>query len=370
MKIRIIEYLHTESFGHQRYVVALAESLRKYADVSIVCSDRGLAIDTHVKTIPVMRAIDLERVGPIRILDRLWAYRSYPRTLKAAVKSELNSSAGFVHFQELPPLAGRQMIAAVHSAGLLSAVTVHNVFPHDASAFSRAADLMRVRAWSAADILLVHSPTLRELLITRGLRADRIAVVPHPVWPVVRTPPQGAPSRDFLFFGQLRSNKGVHLFIDALASLGDPAATIAGQGSEIVVSGIRAHIAQAKLKNCQFIPGFVAESDVARLFAGHAALVAPYTDFAAQSGVTHLALAHGIPIVVTDVGGLGDVVREYGVGRVAKVDVSSLATAMSEVLDRRSFYQDSVNRAVQLLAQDKVAESLVEHLCRCVQRGA
>jgi glycosyltransferase involved in cell wall biosynthesis len=54
---------------------------------------------------------------------------------------------------------------------------------------------------------------------------------------------------------------------------------------------------------------------VGALFARHSAIVLPYTSaFVAQSGVVFLALAHELPVVASDAGGLTELMQEFEIG--------------------------------------------------------
>ena len=54
--------------------------------------------------------------------------------------------------------------------------------------------------------------------------------------------------------------------------------------------------------------GFVPTEAVADVFASADIAVYPYTHFDGQSGAATLALSAGVPVIVTDVGGLPDLV--------------------------------------------------------------
>jgi glycosyltransferase involved in cell wall biosynthesis len=82
--------------------------------------------------------------------------------------------------------------------------------------------------------------------------------------------------------------------------------------------------------------GFVPEPEVARILASAAVVVLPYREIE-SSGVLALALGHGRPAIVTDVGGIGDAVREFGAGRVVPAgDVAALAGSCAELLTNRA----------------------------------
>ena len=78
--------------------------------------------------------------------------------------------------------------------------------------------------------------------------------------------------------------------------------------------------------------GFAPEPEVAPILASAAVVVLPYREIE-SSGVLALAFGHGRPAIVTDIGGVGDEVREFGAGRVVPPeDPAALAEACVELL--------------------------------------
>jgi glycosyltransferase involved in cell wall biosynthesis len=87
----------------------------------------------------------------------------------------------------------------------------------------------------------------------------------------------------------------------------------------------------------------VPDGEVEQLFASAAVVVLPYREVE-SSGVLALALGHGRPAIVTDVGGIGDAIREFGAGRVVPPeDPSALADACVDLLTDR----DALRRAYE-----------------------
>jgi glycosyltransferase involved in cell wall biosynthesis len=72
---------------------------------------------------------------------------------------------------------------------------------------------------------------------------------------------------------------------------------------------------------------FLGEDEIADVMEEAAVVVLPYRQIE-SSGVLATALGHGRPVVVTDVGSLGDTVRELGAGAVVPPeDPGALAEA-------------------------------------------
>src|SRR5207237_375660 len=122
-----------------------------------------------------------------------------------------------------------------------------------------------------------------------------------------------------LFFGTIRRNKGLDLLLRAAEQLPGYSITIAGEPTEAayyndeilpLIRRLQAAGVKIDLRN-----GFTPEAEVGPLFASHSAIVLPYTaNFMAQSGVVYLALAHELPVVASEAGGLRDLFREFKIG--------------------------------------------------------
>jgi len=83
---------------------------------------------------------------------------------------------------------------------------------------------------------------------------------------------------------------------------------------------------------------FLPEEALGALFAEHSAIVLPYTrQFAAQSGVAFMALAHETPIIASEVGGLRDLFDEFKIGATfADSSARALSSTIKEFFERKS----------------------------------
>ena len=114
-----------------------------------------------------------------------------------------------------------------------------------------------------------------------------------------------------LFFGTIRPYKGLEDLIAAFADLGPQYhLTVVGEtwegwtlpGEMIADSPVRDRI--------EFVNRYVADAEVNELFARADVVVLPYRRSSA-SGPLHIAMSHGLPVVVTAVGGLVEAAEEY-----------------------------------------------------------
>jgi glycosyltransferase involved in cell wall biosynthesis len=140
-----------------------------------------------------------------------------------------------------------------------------------------------------------------------------------------------------LCFGTLRRSKGIPVLLDAIAKLqpdarpllvvaGHPTRSVDPQALERQVDllGIRSSV----VFDFRYIP----DVELAALLEVSALVVLPYLS-ATQSGAMHLAIAHGTPVLATNVGGLAEGIRDRVDGRlVPPQDPQALATAIGELI--------------------------------------
>lgn len=278
-----------------------------------------------------------------------------------------------VHFQEYTPWLAPLHFPWLRRQGLAVVSTVHNIANHGHASHSYMRFSQRCwrRAWRSCSALIVHTSGLRDSLGEfLGPGHPPIFVTEHGVWeertsPVTppETPAVGVPGR-LLFFGVLRSNKGLHVLLSAMRHLPGCVLTIAGEPDfGAYQDGIRAQVAGLPAGQVELHARFIEEGEIARFFDQSQVVVLPYTQFESQSGVLHQALAHGRPVVASDVGGLGESVRQWGVGEVVRPDDDrALADGVLRLLGPER-YQEAAGRVAQARAErtwDRQAEATLD----------
>lgn len=253
-------------------------------------------------------------------------------------------------------------------------LTVHNVEPHEGGLLRRLANRAVFRF---AHRFIVHSEANKTSL-QRMLHCDpaRISVLPHGVLETPRTGMSrptarlrlGIPgdARVVLCFGNIRPYKGVDVLLRAFAEVAaaDEKALllIAGQPwgdwepyqrliEELgVVDRVRTRL--------EYIPS----AEIEPLFVASDLVVLPYTHFDAQSGVGTRALPFGRPLIVTNSGGLPDLVLDPD-AVVAAGDAAALARAIVRVLgdqDLRDLMSVGSLAMAAALGWDAIAERTEE----------
>ena len=178
----------------------------------------------------------------------------------------------------------------------------------------------------------MHSEGAVEQLGGLGVDATRIV---HPVFeaPEPAPPPTGT---TLLFFGLIREYKGLDVLVRALADIPGARLVVAGDPVDSVEPA-RAAARELEVEDrIEWRLGYVPDPEVPGLFEQAAVVVLPYRQLD-SSGVLATAIGYGRPVVVTDVGSLGEQVRAFGAGRVVPPDdPAALAQACNELLQSAS----------------------------------
>jgi glycosyltransferase involved in cell wall biosynthesis len=155
-----------------------------------------------------------------------------------------------------------------------------------------------------------------------------------------------------LFFGFIRDYKGLDLLLEAM-----PKCIEADNSIRLLVAGefysdskpffelIKKH----KLENYVLMHNdFIPDEKVADYFCASDIVVQPYKD-ATQSGVTQIAYHFNKPMIVTDVGGLAEIIPDGKVGYVVKPVVAEIAAAIVKFYKENREEEFSRNAAIEKL---------------------
>ncbi|MBR3960548.1 MAG: glycosyltransferase [Bacteroidales bacterium] len=143
--------------------------------------------------------------------------------------------------------------------------------------------------------------------------------------------------RYILFFGFIRHYKGLDLLLDAMA---DP--RIRQRNIRLIVAGefygdSKPYLQQIEqlgiADSIKLCTDFIPDSQVNRYFCAADLVTQPYKS-ATQSGVTQIAFHFERPMLVTDVGGLAEIVPDGKIGFVVQPDVQQIADAIVRYYDQ------------------------------------
>ena len=253
-----------------------------------------------------------------------------------------------VHVQWLPrPELDRRWVRRLRAP---SVFTAHDVVPRRERARAAWPGLLN---WFGR--VVVHSDAGVRQLAELGVEAVRI---PHPVFDLEPLPPPSG--KTLLFFGLIRDYKGLDVLVRALADVPDATLVVAGDPVDSV-GPARALAGELGLDDrIEWRLGYLPNGEVRGLMEGAAAVVLPYRRLD-SSGVLATAIGYGRPVVVTDVGSLGEQVREFEAGRIVPVnDAFALAEACNSLLQTPENLKraaEGARRAAATLTWDASAEA-------------
>jgi glycosyltransferase involved in cell wall biosynthesis len=287
--------------------------------------------------------------GPPRVLDSVnpLSWRSAGR---AVAQSEPDAVVIPFWMPFFGPSFGTLARVVKRGSGAKVVALVHNALPHEPRPGDRALSRYFLRA---VDACIVLSEAVERDLRALGFGGP-IRRVAHPVYEhfgeaMPRAAARaklgldaGAPT--LLFFGFVRRYKGLHVLLDAL-----PAAVERLPNVRLVVAGefyddeapYRAQVERHGLaQHVRFVPDYIPEAEVGAYFSAADLVVQPYVT-ATQSGVAQIAFHFERPLVVTDVGGLAEIVPHGEAGLVVPPeDPEALASAIVR------FFEDDLGEAL------------------------
>ena len=194
---------------------------------------------------------------------------------------------------------------------------VHNPADHDSGMVRRRAAGSVLRRCQA---LFTHAGSLERHLaeVYPGIPSGSYPfpsteVEPLPEKGVARAELDLPPNRRVaLFMGLIRPYKGVDLLIEAAADLPETSdwfVVVAGEPWGGLESALRRQVRDLELDDrVRLALQWVPEGDVPRLLAAADLIVLPYSS-GSQSAVAPMALAAGVPVLSSSVGGLPEIVR-------------------------------------------------------------
>jgi glycosyltransferase involved in cell wall biosynthesis len=230
--------------------------------------------------------------------------------------------------------------------------TAHDVLPRRTA--------HRTRTWSRLfrrfDRIVTHSERGRRTLAAFGVSATKLRVIAHPVFQT--DPVRADDGRTVLALGVIRPYKGLPDAVKAVLSV--PAARLLVAGDpRVPLDALRT----AAGERAEWRLGYLNEAEITRALGSATVAVFPYAAELDQSGALLQAIGAGVPAVVYDVGGLGEIVSAFGAGRVVPPgDVEGLAQALRELLDSADALAEARAGAAHARASLTWDRAAAEHL--------
>jgi len=261
-------------------------------------------------------------------------------------------------------------IAKRNKAGKTRVICIFdNVIPHERKPFDR---LLTKYFTQSIDGAVVMSRSVGDDL--KRFRTN-IPVIysPHPLYDnygdII---PRGAALKKLslpdeysylLFFGFIRAYKGLDLLLEAFADN-----RLRNRKLKLIVAGefyendlpYRELINRTGIENDVILfDRFIREDEVALFFSAADLIVQPYRN-ATQSGVTQIAFHFEKPMLVTDVGGLSEIVPDGKCGYVVKPEPEFIAEAITDFFDnqRNIQFAEGVKQEKTKFTWDKLTASI------------
>ncbi|MBO4558363.1 MAG: glycosyltransferase [Bacteroidales bacterium] len=201
--------------------------------------------------------------------------------------------------------------------------------------------------------------------------AKPVAFAPHPLYDHYGASESKAdaaaalgldPSLDYyLFFGLIRDYKGLDLLLEAMASYGLKEST-----AHLIVAG-EFYSNEDKFWELErsldlkgrihWFDRFIPDDQVRHFFNVADLVVQPYKT-ATQSGITQVAYHFEKPMVVTNVGGLPEIVPDGKCGYVVAPEPAAIADAIARFYAERPDFSDGIRAQKQLFSWSRLTAAL------------
>jgi len=177
------------------------------------------------------------------------------------------------------------------------------------------------------DRVVVHSERGRAALADFGLPGDRLRVIPHPAFrsEVLREDD----GRTALALGLIRPYKGTEDAVEAVLGVDGARLLVAGD-PRVPLDGLQ----RVAGDRAEWRLGFLPDAELRRALSEATVALFPYRAEIDVSGALLQVLGAGVPAIVYDIGGLGEVIGQFGAGAVVEPgDVGAIAAALRRLLD-------------------------------------
>ena len=254
---------------------------------------------------------------------------------------------------------------------------VDNVIPHE----KRPGDIMLTKFFmNCIDGAVVLSDSVQKEV--ENFRKDiPVCYTPHPLFDTYgkklnRNDALSALKLDqnclyLLFFGFIRNYKGLDILIRAFSD-----SRLRGKNLKLLVAGefyenetlYRNLVRESGLeKDVIFYDHFIENAEVGLFFSGADLVVQPYKS-ATQSGVTQIAYYFDKPMLVTNVGGLKEIVEHGKCGYVVEPDPGNIADAIIDYFDnnRENAFTQCVRKEKARFSWNKMTDAVTEVFYKCM----
>ena len=174
--------------------------------------------------------------------------------------------------------------------------------------------------------VVVHSQRGRGQLLDFGLAEEKVAVIGHPVFrSEVDRRDDG---RTALCLGLIRPYKGTEDAVEAVLGVDDARLLVVGD-PRVPLDGLQ----RTAGDRAEWRLGYLPDAELRRALSEATVALFPYRAEIDVSGALLQVLGAGVPAIVYDVGGLGEVVGHFGAGVVIEPgDTAAMSASLARLL--------------------------------------
>jgi glycosyltransferase involved in cell wall biosynthesis len=204
----------------------------------------------------------------------------------------------------------------------LAVLTAHDIIPRRT--------LSKTTMWRALfarfECVVVHSERGRGQLVDFGLSEKHVRVIDHPVFrSAIDRHDDG---RTALCLGLIRPYKGTEDAVETVLGVDGARLLVVGD-PRVPLDGLR----QTAGDRAEWRLGYLPDAELRRALSEATVGLFPYRAEIDLSGALLQVLGAGVPAIVYDIGGLGEVVGRFGAGAVVPPgDVEAMSAALTRLL--------------------------------------
>ena len=249
---------------------------------------------------------------------------------------------------------------------------VHNMIPHEPSILDKLFAPFYVRS---TDGFVALSESVVQDINCLDRSSKPKTSYPHPIYDhygeqmskedACQTLNLNPENQYMLFFGLVRAYKGLDLLLDAFGKVKDQLPNL-----QLIIAGefyededkYQSQIESNQLTDRVIVKNeFIADADLRKYFGAADLIVQPYKT-ATQSGVTQVAFHFEKPMLVTNVGGLGEIVHDHKMGYAVEPNADAIAEALIDYYthSRQADYTEYLIKQKDNYSWAKLAESFVQ----------
>jgi glycosyltransferase involved in cell wall biosynthesis len=231
--------------------------------------------------------------------------------------------------------------------------TAHDIIPRR----TRTKTAMWRALFDRFERVVVHSERGHGQLVDFGLKPEKLRVIGHPVFR--SDVDRDDDGRTALCLGLIRPYKGTEDAVEAVLQVDDARLLVAGD-PRIPLDGLM----QTAGERAEWRLGYLPDSELRRALSQATVGLFPYREEVDLSGALLQTLGAGVPAIVYDIGGLGEVVGRYRAGAVVPPgDTEAMSAALKRLIedaDELASAREGAERARDELTWDASAAAHLE----------